>query len=56
VKVLSPGSKLIAYSTKLSKVVSRVKGREMTTKHREAVGTRDKAQAVVVISRSQGII
>jgi len=57
-KVLSPGSKFIAYSTKLSKkVVSRVESREATTKHREEVGTRDKApQAVIASSRSQGII
>jgi len=56
VKVLSHGLKFIAYSTKLSKVASWVKGREATTKHREEVGTKDKAQAVVAISRSQGII
>jgi len=53
---LSLGSNFVAYSTKLSKVVSRVKGREATTVHREEVGTKDKAQAVVVINRNQGMM
>jgi len=46
-KVLSPGLKFFAYSTKLSKVVCWVKGREANMKHREEVGTRDKAQAIM---------
>jgi len=41
--ILSPGSKFVAYSTKLGKVISRVKGREATMEHREELGTRDKA-------------
>jgi len=48
--------KFVAYSTKLSKVVGRVKGWKATTEHREEVSTRDKAQAVVAISRSHGIM
>jgi len=51
VKVLIAGSKLM-YSTKLSKVVGRVKGREATTEHSKQVGTRDKDKAILVISRS----
>ncbi len=46
----SQGSKFAAYSTKLSKVVSGVKGRKVTTEYREEINTRDKAQAVVAIS------
>jgi len=56
VVVMSPGAKFAAYSTKLSKSASQVKGRKVTTEHREEVNARDKAQAVVVISRNHGIM
>jgi len=54
VMVISLGVKFAVYSTKLSKVVSRVKGRKATMEHREELNARDKAQAVDVISRAMG--
>jgi len=56
VLVLSLGAKFATYSTKLSKVVSRVKGRKVTTEHGEEVGARDKAQVVIVISRNHRVM
>jgi len=56
VVITSPGLKFSAYSSELFLVVKRMKGREMTMEHREEVGSGDMTQAVVPISRSQGII
>jgi len=56
VLILSPGAKFATYSAKLSKVVSRVKGRKATTEHGEEVGARDKAQAVIAISRNHRVM
>jgi len=56
VLVLSLGAKFATYSAKLSKVVSRVKGRKATTEHGEEVGARDKAQAVIAISKNHRVM